>query len=290
MIDWHCHILPGLDDGPETMAEALEMARVLSDAGFQTVLCTPHCVQGGYDNTPDKVRKATNSLQAELQRAGIPLAVQPGMEYYLDEYFPAQLETLQPLGNTRLVLVEPPCQPPAELIKENVFQVRRRGFIPLIAHPERCSLLAEPLERKRDGFLKQRSKQFLDKLLKTRPAAVPLAGDSLRVVLKDMGCLFQGNISSLAGWYGHEVRAQAIHNLDTNFYSYFGSDAHSVHSLEKGLLTGMEVLAGHQMFAILRNNPSDQTQAPGSDHMSGVATKTVPSASWDDLQGRIKPT
>lgn len=272
MIDWHCHILPGLDDGPETMAEALEMARLLAAAGFHTVHCTPHCIRGGFDNTPDQVRQATNNLQAELRRAGIPLAAQPGMEYYLDEYFPAHMENPQTLGNTRLVLVEAPSQATAEMIKENVFQVLRRGFVPLFAHPERCSLLAEPLTQKRDGFLKQRSQRVFSKFFKTRPVAGPFAGDSLRAVLKDMGCLFQGNISSLAGWYGKEVRAQAMHNLTSDFYSFFGSDGHSVHSLEKVFLHGLEVLARHQMFAILQNNRGHQLSASRIDDIAGVVT------------------
>jgi protein-tyrosine phosphatase len=279
MIDWHCHILPGIDDGPKTMAESLEMARLLLAAGFVEVHCTPHYIMGGYDNTPDQVRQATESFQTELRRAGIPLTVKPGMEYYLDEYFPVQLENPLTLGDTRLVLVEASSQAQPELIKQNVYQILRRGFIPLFAHPERCSLLAESLDQKREGLIKKRSKRFFSKLLKSRPVAGSLASDSLRTVLLQMGCLFQGNISSLGGWYGKEVRAQAMHNLGSGFYSYFGSDGHSVRSLKKGLLPGLAVLGEHPEFTALVHKQAKHIPLSDIDYKARSVSQTVLSAS-----------
>ncbi len=259
------------------MVESLEMARILVAAGFVEVHCTPHCMRGSYDNTPDMVRQATNSFQTELQRAGIPLTVKPGMEYYLDEYFPTQLNNPLPLGDTRLVLVEAPSQAQPELVKQNVFKILRRGFIPLFAHPERFPLLNAPLNQKRDGFLKKRSQRFFSKLLKTRPIAGPLACDALRVVLKEMGCLFQGNIPSLGGWYGQEVRAQAMHNLASGFYSYLGSDGHSVRSLEKGLLPGLQVLAEQPEHTGIVNKQGCPISAPISDPLTGAVSQTISS-------------
>lgn len=92
MIDWHCHILPAIDDGLETLSESLEMARLLASAGFRQVHCTPHCVLGRFDNRPSQVQRATEELQKQVNRAGIPLLLSPGMEYSLDEYFPVLLE------------------------------------------------------------------------------------------------------------------------------------------------------------------------------------------------------
>ena len=147
--DYHCHLLPGLDDGSASVAESLEMARLLAEAGFAEVYCTPHCMKGVYDTTPQAVRAGVAELQRAVDLAGIALRLQPGMEYYLDEYFPAALEKPVPLGETGMLLVEAPSQAHPELVQENIFLAVRQGFTPLFAHPERCDFLAAAAPRKR---------------------------------------------------------------------------------------------------------------------------------------------
>ncbi|NIQ93051.1 MAG: phosphoesterase, partial [Desulfuromonadales bacterium] len=142
LTDYHCHLLPDIDDGADSLDESLAMARLLSGAGYTRVHCTPHCIRGCYDTTARQVEDAVRALQGELTAAGIALELVPGMEYYLDEHFPAQLESPRPLGDTDLLLVEAPSQAHPELIKENIFRIVRRGFTPLFAHPERCGWLA----------------------------------------------------------------------------------------------------------------------------------------------------
>ena len=99
MIDYHCHILPGIDDGCADLDESLELAQVLTTAGFTEVYCTPHCIHGVYNNTPSAVRAAVEQLQEQLTREGIPLRLSPGMEYYLDEYFSQKLTDIKKRGN-----------------------------------------------------------------------------------------------------------------------------------------------------------------------------------------------
>ena len=98
MIDYHCHILPAIDDGAVSIDESIAMAKSLSDFGYKTVCCTPHCIKGYYDITPQKVREATLMLQADLDNADIPLELWPGMEYMLDEYFSEHADDLLPLA------------------------------------------------------------------------------------------------------------------------------------------------------------------------------------------------
>ena len=142
LTDYHCPLLPAIDDGAASLEESLLMARLLTDAGFSQVYCTPHAIPGCYDNTARQVDKAVNALQKEIAAAGIDLILQPGMEYYLDEHFPDQLEAPRPLGETGLLLVEAPNQAPPELIMENIVHIQRKGLTPLFAHPERCGWLA----------------------------------------------------------------------------------------------------------------------------------------------------
>src|SRR5665647_989200 len=98
MIDWHCHILPGLDDGPADIEKSLAMARLLAARGFATVYCTPHLIRGCYDATNDEVRRSLKELQQAITANGIPLALLAGREYYLDEFLPSALEDPLTMG------------------------------------------------------------------------------------------------------------------------------------------------------------------------------------------------
>ena len=110
MIDFHSHILPAVDDGAVSIDESIAIARALADFGYKTVCCTPHCIKGYYDLTPQKVRETTFMLQADLDNAEISLELWPGMEYMLDECFVEFADDLLPLGETNLILCEAPQQ------------------------------------------------------------------------------------------------------------------------------------------------------------------------------------
>src|SRR5512133_2030486 len=109
MIDWHSHILPGIDDGPAEMEQAVAMAASLAAAGFSSVYCTPHLIRGCYEASNDAVCQRLAELQQALDAAGIPLALFAGREYRLDEYLLTDLQTPLPLGDSSLVLVEIPA-------------------------------------------------------------------------------------------------------------------------------------------------------------------------------------
>lgn len=246
MIDWHSHILPGIDDGPETLAESLEMARLLAAAGFRQVHCTPHCILGRFDNRPSQVQKATFTLQKELNRAGIPLLLSPGMEYFLDEYFPVLLEKPQCLGDSRLLLVEVPREASSELVRDNVQRIIQRGLIPLMAHPERTDLLAQgdscPI---RWPFNSVFNRFFPSNTTSSFPGAAP-SGLFLQDELKGTGGLFQGNLLSFSGRYGKQVLKRAEANLTQGLYSCFATDGHGVESLEAFLLPALQILTNHE--------------------------------------------
>jgi protein-tyrosine phosphatase len=81
MIDFHCHILPGLDDGPKTIEESIEMAEALQNAGFTAVYCTPHLIKGAYEADNEAVRTAAAVLQKRLnnENIGLELFPRPGI-------------------------------------------------------------------------------------------------------------------------------------------------------------------------------------------------------------------
>jgi protein-tyrosine phosphatase len=229
MIDWHCHILPGLDDGPAEIEQSLAMAAVLSAAGFTTVYCTPHLIRGCYEAGNAEVLQAIAELQQRVNSAGIPLTLLPGREYCLDEYLLVALEDPLPLGNSRQVLVEILPTITADMIRHLLFAVVRSGFTPVIAHPERCQLL-EPVVRSTGGtgLLDTFKSLFEVGRRASLEKVVPgVTGNPLLDYLRDLGCSFQGNLGSFSGLYGRQVKNAAETMKALGLYDRYGSDLHA---------------------------------------------------------------
>lgn len=229
MIDWHSHILPGLDDGAADMQQALAMASALAAAGFRTVYCTPHRMRGGYEADNDQVRQGVAGLQERLQEGGVPLTLLPGCEYRLDEYLLASLADPLPLGESRLILVEILPQISAEMARQLLYGVVRSGFTPVIAHPERCQLL-EPVARPLEGhkFLTSLKSLVCGGRSASRDQDLPgLIAPPLLDYLRELGCSFQGNLGSFRGFYGRRVQRAANGLKGLGIYDRYGSDLHS---------------------------------------------------------------
>jgi protein-tyrosine phosphatase len=229
MIDWHSHILPGIDDGPENTGQALAMAASLAGAGFTKVYCTPHLIRGCYDATNDEVCRAVAELQERLNAIDIPLTLFAGREYCLDEYLLTALQTPLPLGDSRLVLVEIPAQISCDMARNLIYGVVLSGFTPVIAHPERCPLLALPVRRTANtGILGSISSLLISNRNNGAQQARPGAsGNQLLDYLHGLGCSFQGNLGSFRGFYGHQVKAAAEALQQLGIYDRYGSDLHT---------------------------------------------------------------
>lgn len=228
MIDWHCHILPGLDDGAKNMAQSLAMAAALSAAGFTTVYCTPHRIRGCYEAGNEQVRRSVCELQECLQVRGVPLHLLSGCEYSLDAYLLESLSDPLPLGESRLLLIEILPQITAETVQRLLYNVVRSGLTPVIAHPERCQLL-EPVARRPERNLRRSIKSFFGSGQST-PTDVDLANLTVPPLLdslRDLGCFFQGNLGSFKGFYGPRVQRAAIGLKGLGVYDRYGSDLHS---------------------------------------------------------------
>ena len=144
MIDWHSHILPGVDDGPADIEESVAIAKALAAGGFTEVYCTPHLMRGCYETGNDEVRRGVARLQERLDASGIPITLRSGREYCLDEYLQDALEDPLPLGDSRLLLVEILPHSTADMVSRLLYDVVRAGFTPVVAHPERSPLLVPP--------------------------------------------------------------------------------------------------------------------------------------------------
>jgi protein-tyrosine phosphatase len=139
VIDLHTHILPGLDDGPATIAGSIEMARSMVADGIRIVAATPH-VRRDFPTTAERMEDGVRELVAALAEARVPLELVTGGELAIDLLPSLPDEELRRFtlgGGTRYVLVETPYAGwPVEL-HERLYDLRRKGFVPVLAHPER---------------------------------------------------------------------------------------------------------------------------------------------------------
>lgn len=173
MIDIHTHILPGLDDGPQSMEEALAMAQTAVALGIHTVVATPHAFAPGMDVSPGARDEALFEFRTELKRRSISLQVLPGFECHIVEhllerlavepryFMPANIFDIS--GKNRYVLVELADSMPVQCLESLLFKCRAENIVPILAHPERHpDIRRDPTRldafRKRGGALQVTAK------------------------------------------------------------------------------------------------------------------------------------
>lgn len=145
MIDLHCHILPGIDDGSPDLATSLEMARIALADGITTTACTPHIYPGLYENRTDGIRQAIERLRLALAEADLPLTLIVGADIQIVPEFLDGLQggTHPTLHGGRYFLLEPPHHTIPIGFKELIQNSLAMGYIPVITHPERLTWLDE---------------------------------------------------------------------------------------------------------------------------------------------------
>lgn len=139
MVDIHCHILPGLDDGAADMDEALVMARVAAQSGSRTIIATPHAGHAEAKASPEAIRAAVKSLQQQVDAAGIDLKLLPGMELLCGSRLERILHNgaYLTLAGSRYLLVEFYFDETLPAIRGMLHSIVEHGLTPVIAHPER---------------------------------------------------------------------------------------------------------------------------------------------------------
>ncbi|MFH0911714.1 MAG: CpsB/CapC family capsule biosynthesis tyrosine phosphatase [Planctomycetota bacterium] len=140
MIDLHCHILPGLDDGPATLDEAVRMARIAWQDGIRTLVATPHAFDGRFDVKPSERDRALQGLRDALQQEEIALTLLAGSDCHLSEHLLPSLRdtpahSLNQAG--RAMLVEWPMEIIPAGFDQFLFEARLMGLTPVLTHPER---------------------------------------------------------------------------------------------------------------------------------------------------------
>jgi protein-tyrosine phosphatase len=213
MIDLHCHILPGIDDGAPDLAVSIEMAKAFVADGVSVIACTPHILPGLYHNTGPQIRQATERLQQTLNREGISLQLVTGADNHIVPDFVAQLRSghLLPLANSRYVLVEPPHHVAPPRLEDLFFSLLVADYVPILTHPERLKWISSHYE------VVQR--------------------------LARAGVWMQITAGSLAGAFGRDARYYGERMLDEGYVHILATDAHDVNRRPPNLRRGRALAA-----------------------------------------------
>lgn len=184
MIDLHCHILPGIDDGPADIEESLQIARLAVQDGIHTCVATPHFYVGLYTPSKETIQHQVSRLNEHLRTYDIALQVLPGMEVALTPEALSHFEEDKLLGlnGSRYLLVEPSRLSTPDTIHNACYQLLVQNAIPVLAHPERNPLLHKAPEilfdLVRSGVLLQINATSLD------PSQSQRAYDNVRFLLQ----------------------------------------------------------------------------------------------------------
>lgn len=195
--DIHCHVIPGIDDGSPDVATSVELMERMQGWGVNRIIATPHVTMGTFENTPSTIRPALLELKAALSASDSKIEISHSAEYRIDENFIKQLEVgnIVAMPNNHLLVENSFIQEPWG-IDQLLFELKVKGYIPILAHPERYAYY---YGNKRGRY---------DELHST-------------------GTMFQVNLLSLAGYYGSNERKWAEYLLGKGYIDFIGTDLHN---------------------------------------------------------------
>lgn len=245
MIDLHCHILWGIDDGPKTLEEATAMCRLAAEDGCRAMVATPHQRRGRWWNGD---REAIARLARDLQAAvGPAMRILAGGEVHVDSELLAEVEKLPdggilPLAGSRYLLIELDDRGRAGEAIALVHELAVAGWIPVLAHPEFIPWLAGDLE--------------------------------LAARLVSLGARMQVTAMSVTGDFGKGPQADTHALIEAGLAHFVASDCHGVQRRPPGLRRAYQTIAGRwgaglakrlvsdNPRAVLQNRPLPEAQRP----------------------------
>ena len=238
MIDVHCHLLPGIDDGPDDLASALQLARRAVADGIRVSVVTPHMHFGRYDNVAATIRVAAQQFQSALDENQIPLQILSAAEVRLDHEIVSWVDQdLIPFigqwrGDNIMLLEFPHSHIPIGADKLVAWLLNRK-IRPLIAHPE----------RNKD-------------VLRNVSSLVPFI---------QQGCLLQVTAGSLTGSFGEFARACATDLLSRGWVAVLASDAHNLAvrppALEPGRAAAAAIVGENESWQLVFGRPAEMIES-----------------------------
>jgi len=194
-VDLHSHLIPGIDDGSQSMEESLVLLRGIEALGYQKVITTPHIMADAYRNTPKIIKNGLTKLREAASKEGIDVKIDAAAEYYLDDGFVDLLEKGEMMTvKGKYLLFETSYVSKPLKTEEMIFEITSAGYTPIMAHPERYRYIKDP---------KKEYGRF-----------------------KELGVLFQVNLNSFGGHYGKSAKVLAEFLSKNGMIDYLGSDVH----------------------------------------------------------------
>ena len=197
MIDLHCHILAGIDDGAQSVEDSLEMARAAVREGIDTIIATPHHKNGRYENSKQLITEKTVEFNEVLKAENIPLTILPGQEPAIHGELlkGITLGEVSTLNSTQYIFIELPAGHVPRYTDRLLYDLQMEGKIPVIVHPERNQEIIERPE-------------ILYQLIKN-------------------GALSQVTASSVCGIFGKKIKSFSEQLIEANLTHFIASDAHN---------------------------------------------------------------
>lgn len=231
MIDLHCHILPGLDDGAQSFEESVAMAEIARSDGIRTIAATPHLFRDVVEGRDfEALEKTREELAGVLKAKNIAVDILPGAEVHISHRLVEEIRKNRNnlvINRSSYMFVEFPSDHIYSGVRELFFELMNEGIRPIIAHPERNRV-----------FLR-------------RP--------ELLYELVQAGALAQVNAGSVTGQYGDSVKDAAIRFCELNFIHFLGSDGHNSRSkaprLSPALIRLEQVMGKERARALVEENP-----------------------------------
>lgn len=212
MIDIHSHILPGIDDGAATTAEAIQIANAAVEEGITSIIATPHHQNGKYINSKQSILENVEELNVLLRNENIPLTILPGQETRIHGDLLNELDTdvILPLNHTNYIFIELPSGHVPRYTEQLLFDIQLKGLTPIIVHPERNAEIIE--------------------------------NPDLLYKLVSKGALTQITSSSITGHFGKNIKKFTLQLIEAQLTHFLASDVHSLKNRPFRLADGYGVL------------------------------------------------
>jgi protein-tyrosine phosphatase len=199
-VDMHSHLIPGIDDGSNSMDESIAMLAKFQHLGYRKVITTPHVMYDYFRNTPQIILSGLEQVRETAAKLGLDIEIDAAAEYYFDEYFLELIAKKELLTfGDNYVLVEFAFQGKPIYENEMFFELLNAGYKPVLAHFERYTAFHGMWEKAQE--------------------------------YRERGVAIQLNLNSLTGHYGPEVKKQAEKIVDEALVDFVGSDCHRIQHL-----------------------------------------------------------
>ena len=194
-VDMHSHLIPGVDDGSNSMNDTILLIQGLRRLGIKHFITTPHIMRDIYPNVGSNLLAEGEKVKQELKNRGVDVTFQVAAEYYLDDHFMGLLSKRDLLTfGDNYVLFELSFMQEPPILQEAIFEMQSAGYKPILAHPERYLYYHNSFEVYEN--------------------------------LHKQGVLLQLNLNSLAGQYSPHVKKTSEKLIESQLISFLGSDCH----------------------------------------------------------------